>query len=44
VPLRKAGACLIRFVGPVEPGTGQLHWFLPPRGLRRMARRKGSKV
>ena len=40
LPLRKAGACLIDFVGPVEPGAGKLQWFLPPRALGRLAKRK----
>ncbi|HET7226221.1 MAG TPA: phosphohistidine phosphatase SixA [Candidatus Eisenbacteria bacterium] len=37
--LRKAGACAIRFAGELKPGTGALEWFLPPRALRRLARR-----
>jgi len=39
LPLKKAGAMIIDFVGPVEPGTGRLYAFLPPRALRRLARR-----
>jgi phosphohistidine phosphatase len=42
LPLKKAGACAISFVGPPLPGKGQLAWFLPPRTLRRMARKKGT--
>jgi phosphohistidine phosphatase SixA len=38
LPLKKAGACSIHFVGPVEPGTGRLDWLLTPRALRRLAR------
>jgi phosphohistidine phosphatase len=36
VPLRKAGACAVSFVGDVEPGGARLEWFLPPRALRRL--------
>ena len=42
LPLKKAGACVIDFTGPVEPGAGHLYAFLPPRTLRRIARRKSS--
>jgi phosphohistidine phosphatase len=40
IPLRKAGACALRFVGDVEPGNARLEWFLPPRTLRRLGRGK----
>jgi len=40
LPIKKAGACAISFVGPPHAGKGQLAWFLPPRSLRRLARRK----
>jgi phosphohistidine phosphatase len=40
LPLKKAGACLIHFVGEVAPGEGQLRWFMPPRALRRLAGKK----
>ncbi len=40
LPLKKAGAVVIDFVGPVGPGAGRLHAFLPPRALRRLARSK----
>ena len=43
LPLKKAGACIIDFVGAIAPGVGRLHAFLPPRVLRRMAHSK-SKV
>jgi phosphohistidine phosphatase len=43
LPLKKAGACVIDFTGPVEPGAGHLHAFLPPRTLRRLIQRR-SKV
>jgi phosphohistidine phosphatase len=43
LPIRKAGACAIQFVAEVAPGAGRLKWFLPPRALRRVARRR-SKV
>ncbi|MFI5371273.1 MAG: SixA phosphatase family protein [Candidatus Eisenbacteria bacterium] len=42
LPLKKAGACVIDFAGPVEPGAGHLHAFLPPRALRRTARRRSQ--
>lgn len=42
LPLKKAGACVIDFTGPVEPGAGHLYAFLPPRGLRRMTRRRST--
>lgn len=42
MPLKKAGACSIAFVGEVAPGNGRLQWFLPPRALRRMAKRGSS--
>lgn len=38
LPLKKAGAVLIDFVGAVEPGAGRLYAFLPPRVLRALAR------
>jgi phosphohistidine phosphatase len=41
--LKKSGACVIDFVGPVEPGTGELIGFYPPRALRKLAGKK-SKV
>lgn len=40
LPLKKAGALVIDFVGPVEPGAGRLYAALPPRALRRLARSK----
>ncbi len=40
LPMKKAGAVVIDFVGPVEPGAGRLYAFLPPRALRRLARSK----
>ena len=42
LPLKKAGACVIDFTGPVEPGAGHLYAFLPPRTLRRIARRRSQ--
>ena len=42
LPLKKAGAAVIDFVGPVEPGTGRLYAFLPPRAMRRLARPKAQ--
>ena len=43
LPLKKAGACMLVFEGPVRAGGAHLHWFLPPKLLRRIAR-KGRKV
>jgi phosphohistidine phosphatase len=40
LPLRKAGAMVIDFVGAVEPGAGRLYAALPPKALRRMGRSK----
>jgi len=38
--IKKAGACAISFEGDVRPGAGRLHWFLPPKLLRRLAAKK----
>ena len=35
-PLRKGGACALRFGDTVEPGSGELQWLLAPRQLRRL--------
>ena len=35
--LRKGGACLIEFTGPLEPGHGALLWALKPSHLRALA-------
>jgi phosphohistidine phosphatase len=43
LPLKKAGAVAVAFDGEVRAGAGRLRWFLPPRILRRLAR-KGVKV
>ncbi|HYM80336.1 MAG TPA: phosphohistidine phosphatase SixA [Candidatus Limnocylindria bacterium] len=43
VPLKKAGACLVAFDGPIKAGGGELRAFLPPRVLRGIAR-KQSRV
>ena len=40
IPLKKAGATLIQFVGEVSPGAGRLRWLMPPKALRRLARRR----
>jgi len=40
LPLSKSGACVVTFVGPVRPGEGRLHAFLPPSLLRRVGKRK----
>lgn len=44
LPLKKAGACQIHFVGALKAGTGRLDWFLTPRVLRRVGRRAGKRV
>jgi phosphohistidine phosphatase len=44
LPLKKAGACGIRFDAGVRAGTGQLAWFLPPKALRRLGRGAGVKT
>lgn len=36
IELRKGGACLIHFDGPVEAGRGRLMWCLKPGQLRRL--------
>ena len=40
VPLKKAGACSIRFDGAPCEGAGRLNWFLPPKILRLAASRR----
>ena len=40
LPIKKAGACAIEFDGMPRAGAGRLAWFLPPRALRQLARRK----
>jgi len=40
LPMKKAGALVIDFVGPVESGAGRLYAFLPPRAMRQLARTK----
>lgn len=42
LPLKKAGACSIRFDGAARAGSGMLEWLLPPRLLRRATRRKAG--
>jgi phosphohistidine phosphatase len=37
IEMKKGGACLARFVGHPSAGHGELHWFLPPSLLRRLA-------
>ncbi len=39
MPLKKAGACAIDLERPA-PGAGRLRWWLPPRALRALARRR----
>ncbi|MCE9626705.1 MAG: histidine phosphatase family protein [Candidatus Eisenbacteria bacterium] len=41
LPLKKAGACAID-LERAAPGAGRLRWWLPPRALRALARRRRS--
>src|SRR5262245_66218635 len=41
---KKAGAAAVRFDGAPRRRTGALEWFLPPRLLRRLARRAGGSA
>lgn len=43
LPLKKAGAAVIEFVGPIQPGDGTLKGFYPPRVLRRLAGKKDKE-
>ena len=36
INIKKGGVVCIRFVGPVEPGAGQLRWLATPKILRAM--------
>lgn len=38
LPMRKGGACLLRFASAPRAGSAELRWFLPPSLLRRLAR------
>ncbi len=38
MPLKKAGAALLRFAGQPYAGGGELEWFLPPRISRRLGK------
>jgi phosphohistidine phosphatase len=40
LPFKKAGACAVEFDDGIRPGAGRLVWFLTPKMLRRLARRK----
>ena len=40
LPLKKAGAAVIVFVGPIKIGDGRLNALLPPRLLRRLGRHR----
>ena len=40
LPLKKAGAAVVSFVGPVRIGEGRLNALLPPRLLRRLGRHR----
>ena len=42
LPLKKAGAAVVSFVGPVRIGDGRLNAMLPPRLLRRLGRHRKS--
>jgi phosphohistidine phosphatase len=36
VPLRKAGACLLRFGAKIAAGKAELRWFMPPSVLEKI--------
>jgi len=40
LPIKKAGAAIITFAGPMHPGDGHLTAFAPPRMLRRLTPRR----
>ena len=44
LPLKKAGACQIHFIGALEAGKGRLDWLLTPRVLRRVGQRSRKRV
>jgi phosphohistidine phosphatase len=45
LPLRKAGACAIKFDDVPRPGAGQLMWHVTPRLLRQLGRgKKGMRA
>ncbi len=37
MPMKKAGACLLRFTGGIKGGKAELAWALPPGLLRELA-------
>lgn len=37
LPMKKAGACLLRFAGGIKDGKAELVWYLPPGLLRELA-------
>jgi hypothetical protein len=41
--MKKAGACAVDFPAIPAAGTGEIRWFLGPRGLRAL-RSRPSKV
>jgi phosphohistidine phosphatase len=42
LPLKKAGACAIRFDGAARAAGGSLEWLVSPRLLRRVAKKKAA--
>lgn len=42
LPLKKAGACVLEFDGPIRAGGAELGWYLSPRHLRELGK-KGKK-
>jgi phosphohistidine phosphatase len=42
LPLKKAGACEIEFLGEAQAGSGELIWFASPKLLRRIAGKHAS--
>ena len=43
LPLKKAGACSIRFEGAPREHAGRLDWWMPPKLLRHAPKRKHSQ-
>jgi len=37
LPMKKSGACLLRFAGGIKDGKAELVWYLPPGLLRELA-------
>jgi phosphohistidine phosphatase len=44
LPFKKAGACAVEFDDGIRPGAGRLVWFLTPKMLRRLAKRRKRRA